>query len=414
RLWPSGLPAWQDALGVGAPVTSHHLTPYKSLGRGGYRVLFAQQSSNCPVAFPVTPIAVAPGQPAIGSQDAATPDLSGVKTASPSAGIINALCDVTLSFVGCEFIPNSVTIGCDTNGDGIPDSIIPLININPVNAHLFMATLSTTKSGLPGSAFPLACCGGIEAVTLQLSVSAGDDNIFGPFTLTANCTIDVGQRAPVVISASPSSTDCSIPESVLISGSCFVLPSGVANVTSVFAVDQADPSNVRQAAEFVVLGSTEIQATFNFGTAEAGRTFLIFAGGPNGTSRNLTSLPAGAPSGCPLGNEQGVTVTVICQHTPVVIPPNLAVVTGCSVNKNASGKAVLLITGSNIERGAGVTIGGSVPKKVKFIDPDPATNTFHGVLVSGGICASLPGVIVITNPGQPGSSPFQCNKGCTQ
>src|SRR5215472_3367698 len=79
------------------------------------------QGLNCPIVLPATNVQVAPGQPAVGTVDAATPDSSGVRTATPTAGIINALCSVRLSFVGCSFSPDTITLSCDTNGDGVPD-----------------------------------------------------------------------------------------------------------------------------------------------------------------------------------------------------------------------------------------------------------------------------------------------------
>src|SRR6185369_16196087 len=82
------------------------------------RVIRAMQDG-CPIIFPDRPVAVAPNQPAVPNQS--------------TIGIINALCDVTLDFVGCGFTPSSITLGCDTNGDGTADLGIPLKNITPIN-----------------------------------------------------------------------------------------------------------------------------------------------------------------------------------------------------------------------------------------------------------------------------------------
>src|SRR5713226_2634502 len=244
---------------------------------------FAGQSS-CPFIFPDGPAAVAPNQPAV-------PDRSTV-------GIINALCDVTLDFIGCEFAPTSVTLGCDTNGDGVSDLTIPLKNITVINRLFFQATIPALAS-TPGTAFPLACCGGVTRITLTRTVGAGDDNVFGPFTETLTCSIDLGIRAPVVISATPSEGDCALGQNLLIPGSCFLLADGKPNVTSVFAVEIGNPNNVIQASAIHILTSNLIDAFFQIGPANAGKTFLIFASGPNGTRRNLTTLPASAPAGCP-------------------------------------------------------------------------------------------------------------------
>src|SRR2546421_7221868 len=94
------------------------------------------------------------------------------------------------------------SLGCDTNGDGVSDLSIPLKNITIINRFLLQATIPSLAS-TPGTAFPLACCGGVTTITLKRSVSAGDDNIFGPFTQTLTCSINLGIRAPVVVSTTP-------------------------------------------------------------------------------------------------------------------------------------------------------------------------------------------------------------------
>ena len=124
-----------------------------------------------------------------------------------------------------------------------------------------------------------------------------------------------------------------------------------------------------------------LDAFFDFGAASAGKSFLIFASGPNGTSRNLTTLPPGAPAGCPLGNEQGLIVTVACDK-PVVpgdtpTPPPSAQVVQCQLERTDAGSFLLVVSGQFFKPGALVTVGGAVPRKVKMKDPDPAgTNTF--------------------------------------
>ena len=371
------------------------------------------QGLTCPIVLPATNVQVAPGQPAVGTVDAATPDSSGVRTATPTAGIINALCNVRLNFVGCGFLPDTIILSCDTNGDGVPDISVKLTDVTPVDANLVQATLSTTASGVPGTPFPLACCGGIVTLTLQRSVGAGDDNIFGPFTQTQTCTIDVGRRAPVVDSVSPSQGQCGALQNLVIPGSCFILPDGTTNVTSVFAVDKSDATNVIQATRFVVLTPNLIDAAFDFGSDSAGKLFYIYAKGPSGTSRNLISLPSGAQA-CVAGNELGVPVTFSCAAPSPAPPSNVAVVTGCFQDRAPSGKFLLTITGGNIQQGATVRVGSGQPRKLKFIQYDSVTNTYGALVASGGICGSLPGLIVITNPNGSGSLPFQCNRSCEQ
>jgi len=367
------------------------------------RVIRAMQNG-CPIIFPDGPVAVAPNQPAVANQS--------------TIGIINALCDVTLDFVGCVFTPSSVTIGCDTNGDGAPDVGIPLKNITAINNLLFQATIPSLAA-TPGTAFPLVCCGGKTTITLTLTVSGGDDNIFGPFTESTVCDIDLGIRAPVLVSATPAVGDCVAGINQIIPGSCFLLADGKPNVTSVFAVEKGNPNNVIQANSFQILTTNLIGAFFQPGPTQAGKTFLIFASGPNGTSRNLTALPSGAPSGCPLGNEQGVQVAFQCKSLGSggspgdgASSPTQAVVNSCRIDREETGALVLSIFGHGIRDGATLTINGVTPKKVKLRDADPADGSFTRILVRKKFCESLPGAIVITNPDGSLSQAALCNETC--
>ena len=352
------------------------------------------------IIFPASPVAVAPNQPEV--QDRST------------VGIINALCDVTLDFIGCGFTPTSITINCDANGDGLPELVIPLKNITIVNRLLLQATIPALTS-TPGTAFPLACCGGQATVTLVRTVGAGDDNAFGPFTETATCPIDLGLRAPVVISATPSEGDCAQGQNLIIPGACFVLADGKPNVTSVFAVELGNPNNVIQATAIHILNPFLIDAFFQIGAANAGKTFLIFVSGPNGTSRNLTTLPANAPPGCPLGNEQGIQVTFKCKGSPIAgdgPPPPRAEVVACNLERDETGVFTLDIRGFHFVQGATVRVNGIFPRKLKFRDPVPGTNDFLRIRAKGRLCGGLPGSIVVINPAEVSSQPFFCGLGC--
>jgi hypothetical protein len=349
------------------------------------------------VVVPDLPVAVAPDQPPV--------------NADSTAGIINALCEVTLNIVSCPFMPTAAVITCDTNGDGVPELSIPLKNITRVNGLLTRATLEPLSPDLPGTAFPLACCGGIAGLTLTRTIGAGDDNVFGETSQSTTCAIDLGLRAPVVISASPSDLDCSGIQNLVIPGSCFIQPNGQPNVTSVFAVERGNPSNVIQALHFIIVNNNIIDAHFDFGSASAGKSFLIFASGPNGTSRNLSVLPEGAPEDCPLGNEQGVQVAVACRASSVSgdsPPPPAAVIFSCTVNRSPSGLITLDLFGHLFREGASVTINGVAPKKLKFKDFNAASNSFNRIVAKGRICNNLPGSIVVANPGERPSQPFRC------
>lgn len=356
------------------------------------------------LVLPVTPVPVAPGQPAVGSSEAATPDLQGLKKATPTAGIINAVCNVTLNIVGCGFFPDEVSLGCDSDGDGTVDLIIPLTDIRIVNRLLFRATLAPNTQQLPGTPFPLNCCGGIATLTLTRRI--------GLLTQSLNIEIDLGLRSPVLLSVTPTTFDCSSAQNLLLPGACFLTPAGLPNVTKVFAVDRSNPQNIVEAARFSILSSGLIDADFSFGAANAGKTFLFFVEGPNGRSRNLTSLPQGAASSCPLGNEAGVQVRVNCTAPPAV-PSSAPLITDCVLGRTESGKLVLTVTGINIQPNAVVTINGGRAKKTRFRDLDLASNRFRSIDLIGKFCGLLPGPIVIMNPDGEPSPPFQCGHTCS-
>lgn len=401
------MPAMIISLVLSTIVTSAVLPPARAAARvsvstEAYSV--ANSQSICPQIFPAGPVAVAPNQPGV-------PDQSTV-------GIINALCDVTLDFIGCGFLPTSVILSCDSNGDGVSDLSIPLKNITLINGLFFQATIPALAAS-PGTAFPLACCGGMTTIRLSRTVGAGDDNAFGEFTQTITCPINLGIRAPVVISATPLEVDCSLGQNVLVPGSCFLLAGGKPNVTSVFAVDAANPNNIIQANPIAILSNNLVDAFFQLGGANAGRTFLIYATGPNGTSRNLTALPATSPAGCPLGNEQGVPVVLKCKAAPgsggsgegSTAPSPLAV-TGCRVERIDTGAFVLSVFGKGIRAGAMMTVGGVTPKKLKFKGVDATDGAFTQIVAKGRFCDNLPGAIVITNADGFSSAPVVCSERC--
>ncbi|MBI3654286.1 MAG: hypothetical protein HY231_24930, partial [Acidobacteria bacterium] len=158
-------------------------------------------------------------------------------------------------------------------------------------------------------------------------------------------------------------------------------------------------------------------------TANAGKTFLIFASGPNGTSQNLTTLPAGT-QGCPagfLGNQQGIQVTFKCEPPPTPDNPpvskDIAVVNACALDRTDAGGFVLTITGGNINANSTIKIGNTEVNKKKYKSPDstkPAGYFTKVILKGQSLCGLLPGPIVITNNTTNGvpSSAFQCNKSC--
>lgn len=357
--------------------------------------------------------------------------------------LIDALCAVQVNLLGCGFFPNettiicqgfqsdtgiplqrpgktvstAVTLACDTNGDGIIDSTIALGTVTPINKNLVRATFNPLAN-LPGTAFPSACCGGAATLTVTTTFTSGDNNIFGPFTRTVVCPISLGVRAPVVFSVTPSDGNCAVPiQNLIVTGACFCLPDGTPGVTSAFAVERGNASNVINAIAVKPLSCFLVDVEFNFTSANAGKTFLIFLVGPGGTSRNLTSLPAGAPAGCPLGNEQGIQVTFTCNNTNTPPPPvdtggDVAVLTSCNLERTDAGTFLLNIIGTNFKQGLTVTVGGTAPKKVKLKDLQSGNNTFNRLQLKGRFCSKLPGPVVVTNPGARASQPLQCAARC--
>ena len=198
-----GRKVWDQATATALvrPYVPDHLTVGEPLNRNlrGAKKVGLQTAM---VILPVFPITAAPNQPEIKPND--------------TSGIINALCDVQLYIVGCSFMPNAATINCDSNGDGIDDVVIQLKDIQILNRNLVRVTIPALGPQLPGTAFPLSCCGGIASLTLIQHVGAGDDNVFGEFTQKTTCDIDLGLRAPVVLSSTPGGGNCATTQDLLI------------------------------------------------------------------------------------------------------------------------------------------------------------------------------------------------------
>jgi len=385
-----------------------------------------------------------------------------VVTTPTTTGVVNALCAVNLSLVGCGFLPNETTIicqgfqsetgiplqrpgktvttaatlTCDTNGDGVPEAVIVLTSVTPVNCNLIRATIPVLAS-LPGTAFPAACCGGVSTILVTTTFSIGDNNVFGAFTRTTTCTLNLGTRAPVVISVTPSSGPCGILEDVLITGACFTFTQAVpgtapiiGTVTSVFALELTNTANRINAQDFTVLNANLIDAHFAFGSVNAGKKFVIFVTGTGGTSRGLITAVAGQPAGCPLGNELGFldTITFTCNSNTLPCTPgtpgcpptplDIAVVTSCKLDRQDTGQFFLDITGTNIKDGATATVGGVTPKKIKVIEVSPGTTNPTKLRLVKKVCNGLQpsgsGNVIITNPGPNGgaSQPFLCTERC--
>jgi len=90
--------------------------------------------------------------------------------------------------------------------------------------------------------------------------------------------------APSLTAVTPSDGRADVTQDLLITGFNFRQPDGTSNVTSVFAVEATNPSNVVQASSVTVLSSNLADVIFNFGSANACKVFRIIVNGPCGPS----------------------------------------------------------------------------------------------------------------------------------
>jgi hypothetical protein len=99
-------------------------------------------------------------------------------------------------------------------------------------------------------------------------------------------------------------------------------------------------------------------------------------------------------------------------NSPVGESP--ATLKGCKVKRNSAGAQVLIVDGDNIKLGALITVGGRIPRKVKYLNPsDSGPDSFTRVKLVGNICGGLPGIIIVSNAGGGQASlPFTCNARC--
>jgi len=382
-----------------------------------------------------------------------------IVTTPNATGLVNAICQVPLNIVGCGFFPNEVTticqgfeaetgvplqrpgktvstaatLSCDTNGDGIAESLVSLVNVTPVSCNLVTATIPVLAS-MPGTGFPSACCGGPGVITVTTTFGAGDNNVFGPFTRTTTCAVALGTRAPVVFSVTPSNAQCAGLNDLLVTGACFCFTTSVGGVPTTFGVtsvifqDASNPANtitvgVNPTANGQIkdLGCNPnlIDVLVNITSANAGKTFLVFVVNAAGTSRNLTGPVAGQPGApCPTtGNEQGFQVTFKCNAPGTPGPGNtpvIATVQTCHLDRQATGQFFLDVTGTNIKEGATATVGGVTPKKIKVVAVEPGTSNPTTLRLIKKVCNGLPGNVIITNtvPNGGPSAPFNCTERC--
>jgi hypothetical protein len=226
----------------------------------------------------------------------------------------------------------------------------------------------------------------------------------------------------------------------------------VDNGAQYFVVDRNDPSNpqvrigsrtkfLRQYFKFVRHGALRLGATSNneaidplcFRNKDGKYVVVIKAGG--GGAISIRGLPAGIygikyttnsqydidaadatiTSGQSLEtNIPAAGVITIYGKQGQAAPGGQAFIDRCRLNRTPTGAFTLTVFGRNIKAGATVTVGGAVPKKVKFKEEtSPGEGIFRRLVLKKKICKLLPGAIVITNPGAPGSEAFDCDATCS-
>jgi hypothetical protein len=90
-----------------------------------------------------------------------------------------------------------------------------------------------------------------------------------------------------------------------------------------------------------------------------------------------------------------------------------ATITDCRVKQSASGARFVVVTGENLKAGATAIVGGIVPRKIKFKgEVSPGSGVYTQMILKKGVCAGLPGDVVVTNPGADPSIPFTCQDSC--
>src|SRR4030095_1758604 len=107
------------------------------------------------------------------------------------------------------------------------------------------------------------------------------------------------------------------------------------------------------------------------------KIFFFLGGAQKEKSRNLITLPAGAPADCPLGNEQGVSVSFSCkpnsgpgagETTPT--SADRVPIASCRVDRTEAGGFTLTLFGQGFKEGTILKIGDVTPKKLRFKDFD--------------------------------------------
>ena len=150
--------------------------------------------------------------------------------------------------------------------------MVALGSVTPVNSNLVTSNDQSLGNvwddvieRIPGS-----CCGGAATLTVTTTFTAGDNNVFGPFTRTATCALDLGLRAPVVISGDAVERRLLGTAGSVDLGSVLHHKRGTERNVGVCGGSR-NPNNVINATRFVILNANLIDALFNFGSRTQGR-----------------------------------------------------------------------------------------------------------------------------------------------
>lgn len=208
--------------------------------------------------------------PAAGGQCNGAPAVSAV---TPSSGSPNVPQDLLVS--GSNFRQANGTsnvTGISAIELGNPTNVIPATTFVVLNANLIDAL------------FNFGAADACKDFRIIVTGPCGSSTNSPASRFLTSCPPGPCTGTPLLLSVTPSNGSADIPQDVLLSGANFTQTSGASNVTSAFAVELGNPSNVVQATSFVVVTPNLIDAIFNFGSANACKTFRILVSGPCGTS----------------------------------------------------------------------------------------------------------------------------------
>ena len=290
----------------------------------------------------------------------------------------------------------SLVFKFDEDGDGITDATIEFTDPDVVVTNEFTIRLTVDFS-------QTNLCGGDVEVCIFAVYGFGDDNKYfelqqldgdaplevAPVTLTCASTIDIGARAPVVLSIAPDTVACEDPddpdnvEDVQIAGLCFF-----GSITSAFITTNPDGTGTRVDLSNVVnVQSNIVTATVPIAQLTPDTPYYVFVVRSDGV--RSTSYP----------NAFGFDVTFTCLSEETPEEPEIRL-TSCRVVRNSVGKLILQVNGENFVPNDSIVLLNGVPCRrnkypARFINPTSGTTT--RINCSGGLSGLLPATVTVRN-----------------